>query len=230
MDCHAHELAVLRQEAGKEDDDEDLGKLAGLEAHNAGNLNPQLGAVVLGADEDGQDQKDQAHGAQAVLVAGERLEVAHPKKHADHGGYGDEQPYDLLDGKVGREARYKRDAYASQHKDDGQDGGVGVGGRDAHGDVRDDKCHGKADGHDERAESELVAGLQHVERVQYEDGYGSRYEQEQLGGASLRHGPHAPSGEAGWSCSVLPAWVPSVLGALACLLFCSSLARSIWER
>ena len=99
-----------------------------------------------------------------------------------------------------------------------------------HGDVRDDKCHSKADGHDKRAEPELVAGLQHVERVQYEDGYGSRYEQEQLGGASLRHGPHAPSGEVGWSCSVLPAWVPSVLGALACLPPCSLLARSIWER
>ena len=177
------QLAVLGQIACQEQDDKDLGELAGLNG-KAGDANPQLRARDRGADKDGQHEQNDADDAKGVLVAHDHVEVFHQRKRAYHQGNRDKQNDELGDGKRGRQARHKRDTDARKHKDDGQDGRVGAGCQDAHGDVCRGKRGKEADRHGERLKRDGGARGEHVHRIQQDDGERRGDEQEHFGVAA----------------------------------------------
>ena len=112
------QLAVLGQIACQEQDDEDLGELAGLDGE-ARDANPQLGARDRGADKDRQHQQDDADNAKGVLVAHDHVKVLDQRERSHHERHRDKQDDELRDGEVGGQARHECDADARKYKYDG---------------------------------------------------------------------------------------------------------------
>ena len=145
------QLAVLGEVACQEQDDEDLGELAGLDGKRA-DANPQLGAVDFGADEHGQDEQQDADGAKGVFITLHDVEVLDQGECDDHERDGHEQDDQLVHGKARCQARDEGDADTREEKDDGQDRRIGARGEDARSDVRRGEGGEQADGHGERLE------------------------------------------------------------------------------
>ena len=145
------QLAVLGEVASQEQDDEDLGELAGLDGKRA-NANPQLGAVDFGADEHGQDEQQDADSAEGVFITLYEIEILDQGKRCDHERDGHEQDDQLVHGEARRQACDEGDADARKEKDDRQDCRIGAGGEDARGDVRRGEGGEQADGYGKRLE------------------------------------------------------------------------------
>ena len=105
------QLSVLGEVARKEQHDADLGELAGLDGDKA-QVDPQLGAPAILADEDGQQQQDDADEAEGVLIALHHVEVLDHGKRRHHERDGDKQEDELVEGRIGRKARDEGDAHA----------------------------------------------------------------------------------------------------------------------
>ena len=169
------QLAVLGQVAGEEQDDEDLGELTGLELE-AADLDPQLGAIDLGADEHGQHEQDDAGDAQDVFVAFDDLEVLHHGERAYHEGHAQEQENHLAQRGVGLQTRDEGDADAREREHDGQDRRVGAGREDAHADMGRGECGEQSQRDGQRLEGERGARGDHVHGVEQRDGERGGYE------------------------------------------------------
>ncbi len=129
------QLAVLGEIACQEQNNKDLGKLAGLDGKGT-NANPQLRAINLGTNKHGQDEQKDADGAKGVLVALNNVEIAHKRQRNHHERDGNKQNDELVHGKARRQTRYKRNANAREQKDNRQNSRVCSRGKNARSDVR----------------------------------------------------------------------------------------------
>ncbi len=150
----------------------------------AADLDPELGAVDLGAYEHGQHQQDDAYGAQDVLVPFDDLKVLDHGERAHHEAHSHKEEDELAHGGVGFEAGDECDADAGKGENDGQQRRVGARGEDPNADVRRGEGSEQAERHRERLEREDRAGVDHVKRVEQVHGERRGYEQEQFCGAA----------------------------------------------
>ena len=67
------------------------------------------------------------------------VQIAYHDEYGNHGGNRDEQPEHLIDGELWLEARYKRNAYAREHKRNRQDDWIRARGEEPNRHM----CHGK---------------------------------------------------------------------------------------
>ena len=176
-------LPVLCQVAGKEDDKQDLCDLARLE-REAAEFDPELGSIVLRADDHGQEQQDDACDAEGELVLGEIVDALHEEEDQDHGDDGEEEPDDLSCRCIRRQALHERYAYARKQEDDRQDHRVCAWSELPHGDMSDGKGSEEADGDGERACRELGSRVHDIHRIDEGDRYRSCDEKKQLGRAA----------------------------------------------
>ena len=181
-------LAVLRQVAGQEQHDGDLGDFAGLEGDDARNAQPDAAAVDLLADEGqhGRQQKDEACDHERVLVVGQPVDVAQQRQHHHHAHHAQEQPHDLAHGQVGSQARDERDADPRKRERQRQDGRVGAGRELAHRKVGQHERHENAQRHPEGVHGQGLAVVQrqHGERQHHQ---GSGHAQEDELDVAARH-------------------------------------------
>ena len=106
-------LAVGGKVAADEQHDDDLGDFARLEGERPDGQ-PDPAPVMLYAY-DRQQRRQEKHEAEhheRVLVIRELVELARERKGGNHGKHADEQPDNLVHGKVRRKPRDERDANA----------------------------------------------------------------------------------------------------------------------
>ena len=185
---HREHLAVLGQVGRQEDDDADLGDLAGLEGESCDGQ-PDAAAVDLVADdrEQRREQQDQADEHDAVFVLGEALKVLHEGEHDHHEHHAEQKPADLFHRQFRGKARDEGDADARQGEGDREDRGVGPWRKFADGEVGHDERGEHAQRDREVIEGDLLSLVErnHGEQKDYRRG---RYAQEQQLGVASRHG------------------------------------------
>ena len=176
-------LAVLCEVESQEEDDEDLGNLARLEREWP-ERQPQLGSALLVADDHRQEEQHHAGNANGVLVVREVIDAGDSDERDDHGGYGDEEPEQLVRRKVGCQARDKRDANAREHERDGQNGWISAWRKVPDGEVRHGKGRKEAQRHAQGRERELHLHVHEVHGIQERHGQRAKHEKQQLGVAA----------------------------------------------
>ena len=124
-----HDLLVV-QVAGEEDHDRQLCELRRLDAE-AERVDPELGAVDRGAQEDGHHQQREADGADEVPVAVQLHVVAHDEHREDEQPGADEQPLPLGERQRRLDAEDLGEADGRQQRGDGQQERIGLRQEDA---------------------------------------------------------------------------------------------------
>ena len=189
----AQQLTVVAEVGREEDDEQHLGRLAGLEVERA-EVDPQARAVrlVTQARHERQQQRTDPEREEGRSVAAERVDPAYePEGQAEHTDP-DHDPHGLRAGDARRgrdrqvEARDHHEADAVEQRDDGQQGRVRVRGEAADREVRNEE---QADDHGEEQPEVCGQGrcLREGEQQVAADRHEDRHDAEpELGGPTGR--------------------------------------------